>query len=344
MTIKVSYSEIAALLACEWEWDKQYTEGWQPKATKRSMQLGDGVHFGMSEWLLNERPPETSLPEWKEELQEELPERELWEEAWQQVDDTADLAAQIARRGLDFLGWPVISPGLGYQWQTACLQDGTPLVEAEIEMPIGVIRGEEVVFVAHIDWAAYDLVNGGLWVLDHKVRGTLGTMDAEPTRLQTAIYQYLLLRGFDLETQGSATIQMRDCIPHQPKMNKNGQMSRSEIATDWATYRSALIEAGLNPAHYSDMYNKLKDKEFFRVVRTYRNKRELVNTWNAVVVPAIYRLVSLRGVPDLQRSLGSLYCGGCSFQEPCLEELRGRTYYYESKYTRESDIATTTGT
>lgn len=342
MTIRIGYSEISGFLACAWEWDKQYHEGWQPKITRRSMELGDGVHYGISEWLLNQRTPEDAMSEWREERESELPERKLWEDAWVQVEETAQLASGITGRALDFLGWPLKEPAPGRsKWMTACLEDGTTLVETEIEMPLGVISGEEIVFVAHIDWAAVDLERGGIWVLDHKVRATLGTQESEPTRLQTSIYQYVLLRGFGVETQGAATIQMRDCVPKLPSVNKNGQMSRSEIATDWATYRQALIAESLNPAHYADMYAKLKDKEFFRVVRTYRNKQELVNTWDMVVIPTIQAIVAWkvrRGdmTTYLRRSLGSLYCGNCDFRDPCLEELRGRVYDFEEKYTRET--------
>ena len=55
--------------------------------------------------------------------------------------------------------------------------------------------------------------------------------------------------------------QVKKAAPRLPSRNKDGKMSRRAMVTTWEVYKGALLEAGLDPADYEDMRDKLSDKE-----------------------------------------------------------------------------------
>jgi hypothetical protein len=166
-----------------------------------------------------------------------------------------------------------------------------------------------------------DLRDGGVWLTDFKVRGTFSPIEDEETNIQHPIYQYLL-NHYGVEANGHLTWQIRNDIPHQPAINKDGSVSRARIATDWPTYRDAVIAAGQDPMEYVEMQQKLADVEFTRITRTYRSLDSARRIWDTVMTPIAKAMHRERKSPA-HRSLNAWNCKGCRVKEFCLAELKG---------------------
>lgn len=211
------------------------------------------------------------------------------------------------------------------EWETVVV-DGVPLIETKLVAPIG-----RNTFVGVVDWVAREKHTNTIWVLDHKSRVNIQPDEMEDYSVQLAVYQRLLWE-FDIHTVGSITYQIRSAVPAIPKQNKDGSMSRADIATDWETYRDCLLEAGLDPLGYVDMQSRLEQKVFFKLTKVYRSNELIESIWKSAVVDTVrelnkaYREYEKGKTPP--RNMHSVNCRLCSSREWCQAELRGMDTSY----------------
>lgn len=311
----LSYSQLGEWLACRYRWKLGYVNLLKRKVMRPSIVLGSIVHQGLEAGYLGEPIPEA--------IEEAINQQglDLDEDEWNIIFEQAFM---ITRRGLS--SFPMGEYG---RWEIAKYND-KPAVELHLEVPLPGWDG----FQAYIDVVLKDKVNGGLWVVDHKVRSQFTPETAEETNIQMAIYQYIL--GYHgISTIGGMTHQILNQPMAKPKLNKDGKMSKAMIKCDWPTYRSALIENGLDPDDYIDMAEKLKG-EMTRITMTHRTDYEINSIWQNVVLPVSrdirethdqFGLSSFRnklpGGTELPRVMNHMVCNGCLYRDLCLGDLRG---------------------
>jgi hypothetical protein len=200
---------------------------------------------------------------------------------------------------------------------------GKPMVELSLTAPIFGWDG----FHTTLDVVLEEIATGDKWLLDWKVRKQFTPVEAEEVNLQKVCYQHVL-RHHGVEVQGTIMFQIKSQAPAIPRLNQNGSMSRARVATDWPTYKAALIANNLNPDDYqSEMEPKL-DVEFMRETRCYRSAEEVESFWNGIVVPAAREMrkvvMSLDVNPGrIFRTMNHYTCNGCWARAFCLGELRG---------------------
>lgn len=338
----LSYSRIADKLRCDYKHDLHWNRRIAGRGFAPAMDVGSACHLGLStalkklaEWQF-EKPKRRPTPQLLKQL-EALAARtaSAWFRDWlarrggpQKAFPTAEeheafIAAQEEATTVAPRAFRALEPA---RWETVWF-DGKPLIEQAIVVPLAGWDG----FVCHIDWVAHDLGAHTNWVMDWKFRGGLNPAEDEEVDLQLALYQKVVAI-LGIKTAGSATFQHRNSGPSEPKLNKDGSMSRARIATDWPTYEAALLRAKLNPDDYiMDMKPKL-DVVFHRLDRVYRPKPEVDALWDNVVIGLSRRIqyeseVHERyeqdgNVPAI-RSMGRMNCRGCWAREFCLAELRG---------------------
>ena len=317
----LSYSGIASYQRCRHSWKLQNVYGLRTPLGTRPMDVGSATHAGIEHFLKGLGTAQAGVDAWVAETLNKTLE-DAGDAVADHLEDVRLTAHQTTARVLREI------EALGLQTFTKI----EPLpVEVELQVKV---PGWDA-FAGHIDWIATD-PQGRVWVVDFKTRSTFYAEDSEEVNLQNAIYQYLVSNVYGIIVDGTITFQVRSDRGREPKMNKNGTMSKAAIVCDWETYRAALVENGLDPADYTDMEDKLSTVEFTRVLKATRTEKQLRTVWNTVVMPLAVEMARVRdrAMSDdagdrtianrqAQRTLSQRTCSGCSVRDVCLNSLNG---------------------
>jgi len=311
----ISYSRLMEFASCRYRWDLKYRRGISRRVTDRAPNLGSAVHTGMAAAMLGE-DYEAKIGEWKKkELEDKLlgvdnaEIQTVNDQIAEQFDEIEQTAIVIVRRTLQYfnpLKWEV------YYYL------GEPMVEVNMTCKIKRWHG----FQGFIDLIAVEKETGHVWIIDYKVRKSLQPEFDEEVNLQMAAYQYMALKN-GISTVGTITLQILAKPNSIPKVNKDGSMSRAKIATDWDSYKTALIENGLDPEDYEEDMKPKLDTEYIRESRAYRSTLEVKKTWNEVIQAMALDMSQVKP-QHIYRKLQSFNCKTCWAREFCLEELRGQ--------------------
>lgn len=212
----------------------------------------------------------------------------------------------------------------GDRWETIVF-DGKPLIEKDLCVEIAGLPVH-----CKVDWVVRDTQTGLVYETDFKTRKTFQSTEDDEWNAQHAMYMHAL-RLYGIHVDGSMTWQIRASEPKVPKLNKPTKkapvaMARSAIASNWETYEAALLEAGLDPADYAEMEDKLSD--FEQLDQTLRTEQECFNIWNDRI-DLLYNMVE--GTLPKTRVLNPRTCKTCEYSELCMEQVRGHNIP-ESEY------------
>lgn len=331
----LSVSQVSSWLRCRYEWYLGYEKRLVRKDLKWAPTLGSAVHAGIAAALMckhmmdkfclpfNEHgvlitAVHDGVNKWAKRMLASVDQDQVDEELVQVIRDVIDQimpqAAEIARRTLQHIKV--------WEWRTLQDKYGRPMIEYRFKIPL---RGWRC-FQGYVDWVGVHEPTGYKWLVDWKVRGTFQPDDNEEINLQHAAYQFGLLRATGHFLDGTMTVQIADRVPQQPKLNKDGSMSRALIRTDWETYRAALLAAGLDPNDYLDMRDKLSTVEWVRVSRHHRTVLEAQAVWEGVILPVAAEIRSKRR--RIYRTMSPRVCRSCVYRDLCLAELWGEDADY----------------
>ena len=323
----LSYSQIATFLSCRHRWYLTYYLGLHPPASPTPLVLGDIVHQAIANNLQHGTPVDTFI---STHIQTLLP--SLESHMVDAADELATLAIICTHRALSHIhasGWlPLeISPDV-------------KAIELELTTALSTAPAFEH-FASHIDLIAHHPATGRNWLIDYKIRGRLSPniLTMEQVNLQAMIYACMsAFHGIPLT--GTGTLEVLAQLPATPKLNKDGSMSRAQIATTWPHYEQHLKQHFLNPKDYQDMRIKLSSLEFTRITTEFRPPELLNHVWQKIVLPTAELIsdiiLSLDSYFDptlsphqqfdsrIQRSLGHFQCNGCSQRDVCLAGLYDR--------------------
>lgn len=333
----VSVSQINTFLACRRRWHYAYREGLRQRRERDYLTVGKLCHAGM-EAAMRER--------WECAMAGEDPTVEylqfkgskavtaMWEDymaVTDFLDEEIPEQRELLARALD-----VFSEALEefdpMRWMPVTVtRDGesAPALELHFVVPCAGSQGLH----GYIDAIMEDLATGQVWCVDYKFRRTLAADDDERFNLQNAVYM-MACRQMGIDVIGTMTWQRYNTLSAVPKFNQDGSVSRSKIKCTWTRYRRFLEEAGLDPADYEDMEEKLADVEMCRATREIRSDDMVNRVWHFVVVDATREIALARQSGRiLVPSMDPWTCRLCSFQSLCQAELRG----YDADYIRETE-------
>lgn len=316
----LSYSQIAEWLQCHYKWAQRYHLGLITNVDARPLVLGDAVHQAIAAYFLEGVDPETTVQtviaaRRDRAITKAIP-TQLADAQSAELDEVESIAPSLVSRLLAYLE--------ELEWSPVYLEDGRPCIELDLKMPIRHFTA----FTGHIDAIFHDRRRDIIRLVDWKVRRTFMPDEAEQSNLQHALYMNLC-RYNGIPVEGTVTFEIRNALPSKPKRNKDGSISRTAIATDWETYRLAVIEAGLDPSNYLDMEAKLADYRFFNPLHSYRTQAELDTIWSSIVEGVAdeinaekKRFKHDRGHVPI-RSMKHLNCQSCQYREICTQSLSG---------------------
>ena len=332
----VSVSQIGTFLACRRRWEYSYVEDLRQRRERDYLTVGKLCHAGM-EAAMRER--------WERQAErflsiEELAEvgRTSMERMWDDymavtdfLDEELPEQRELLARALD-----VFSEALEefdpMRWMPVTVtRDGesAPALELHFVVPCAGSQGLH----GYIDAIMEDLVTGQVWCVDYKFRRTLTADDDERFNLQNAVY-IMACRQMGIDVAGSMTWQHYNTPCSVPKFNKDGSISRVKIRCTWPRFRRFVIDAGLDPADYADMEERLSEMRTFHVTQEVRSDEMVQRVWHDVVMGASMEIDRAREVGGRQvPSMDPWTCRLCSFQSLCQAELRG----YDVDYVREAE-------
>jgi len=322
----VSFSEIESYHKCRQAWHYRYNEGLTPIDVGESLLVGSAVHYYLAEEIrgrvFNLPLTQTSWLSANQDRYDDLFFSEM-EECLVEIDE---VARKVAARAAD---WLALGSSCG-RWGP-CYVNGKPAVEYEFVTKLKGTLG----FKGVIDWIATDNTDDSLWIFEHKTHRTF-TVEDGADLLQLPIYQHAA-KQLGLDIRGTAVLQILPSLPERPKLNKNGTMSRAQIRSDWETYKTELLSAGLDPDDYKDeMIPKLEGVEWFRLSKTIRSNAEIEAIWNMIFLPAVKDICDKR--KRIVRSRSSFNCARCDYRRLCEAELFGgdvdfvrKTHYLERR-------------
>jgi len=179
-----------------------------------------------------------------------------------------------------------------------------------------------------------DLVFLNQWnqvvIMDHKVVGTIP--DEEDRLLDNQGPRYVLGMEEVLRRKGLLGNKIkgvvvyydyiRDRVPAEPKLNKDGTLSRAKIDTDYWTYYNTIQKHGLNPDDYKDVLEQIarEQKPFFDRWAVTVTKQRLENEKREMVEAA--KLLAPKDY--YPRTLDRTRCRwDCEYKDLCLIEIQG---------------------
>lgn len=332
----VSVSQISTFLACRRRWEYSYVEDLRQRRERDYLTVGKLCHAGM-EAAMRER--------WERQAErflstEELAEvgRTSMERMWNDymavtdfLDEELPEQRELLARALDVFE-EALEEFDPMRWMPlTVVWGGEPIPALELHFVVPCAGSEGL--HGYIDAIMADLETGQVWCVDYKFRRTLASDDDERFNLQNAVYM-MACRQMGIDVAGTMTWQRYSSPSAVPKFNKDGSVSRSKIRCTWTRYRRFLEEAGLDPADYSEMEDKLADVEMYKATKEIRSDEMIDQVWIYVVEAAAMDIDSHRQIGGVEiPSIDPWTCRLCSFQSLCQAELRG----YDADYIRETE-------
>lgn len=331
-----SYSQIATWLRCPFKWFVAFGLGITPMVVSPKPHLGTMVHAGLHAAITCKddhtrqaikRAIIDIVVEYTDKHQISLDTGndeliDIYAIERQEVEERGKKAIDICYRAFD----KFISEFEPME------KDGVILSEYRFTAP-DVLNdpNNPINITGTIDCIAKERATGHVWLIDFKVRGQFANEFDEEVNVQFATYQYFLMQQ-GIPVIGTMQYQIYNELPKIPPLLQSGKaLSRADIRTDWHTYKATVLNHGFDPADYKEMEAKLASKEFYRILKDYRNSDTVTNYFNTIMVPALTAIVNK---PDPIRAMSSWNCLGCDVRRLCLAGLRGDDvdYIIESEF------------
>jgi len=232
-----------------------------PPAT--ALYLGSAVHHALASQV-NGQDPLEAVKTWCEEESEKLSAAyrsrvgaDLSRAERARLAESRDKAIAIVRNYFDYYGWkqPLEDEGLEY-------------VAAEVSWRLKIPGTNDGFLAGTFDGLAVT-ENSGVWIIEHKTYTQANTLEALATDDQMLHYFWAASQLFQEPVIGVLYDGIAKKLPSVPTRLKSGAMSRARIATNWATYKRALVEADLDLEEYDDVRELLVDRPnpFYKRIR-----------------------------------------------------------------------------
>lgn len=295
---RTSWTEISTWLACRSKWRWAYRVGIVPRREGLPKRVGSCGHVALASYLRGEEWPK-AVDAW---VTERVTAQALFLEEEEDCQAQGELVKQIMQRYIerydDLRHFETVATELRF----------------ELKVP-----GAGVKLVGIIDALLRDK-SGGLWVFEHKwPRSQLWTDEQLELDGQAEVYLWAADKLGYRRLVGAIYNQVLQRLPATPKINKNGSVSRVKIASDWPSYCRFVEERGLDPVDYLEMQDKLTTRFFSRFLLANSRVRvgNVVHDLAECVRDFGRKRVAVYG------SHSRLVCNGCTYQDLCLEEVRG---------------------
>lgn len=300
--LRIRYSEISTFLKCRKKHSIQWVREIEPRNTNDRFLVGTWGHAALKAMFLKQDAFEMvdkEVQDYREGKQYLPPIVEHMEMA-----RVALVAAEKAYDALILEYEPVmVEETLFYDYSSTVQLTGTP------------------------DLVAKQRSTDAIWLFDHKFRSTFRPASSEDFNLQMFFYTKLLQLTKGLDVVGSRQLQIKPLEPKEPKITKDGKISRQNITTDWESFRHAVLANGEDPDSYLDMKSKLEDHKFldWDTCAALRSLEEINEVWTNEILPAVGSIIQAHRHPGTVHPARCFDFGACNFCEVnslCVAEMK----------------------
>lgn len=338
----VSVSQIQTFLSCKKKWEYDYIEGIRPRVERAYLTVGKLCHKGMqkamsSMWLGVDWKDalEDGLEAIKADFGEYIGNTDFLPEEEPEIMQVQSDALSVFKQAFEeFEPW---------NYEVLTVYDGgraVPALELHFKVPCPPMKGLH----GYIDAILRDKTTKSTWCVDYKFRKSLAPDDDEAYNIQNAVYAHACQK-MGIAITGTLTWQHLNTPSADPQVLKDGKISRAKIKTTWEHFATFCLNNNQNPSEYTEMIEKLRDIEWFRATREYRNSATLKNIWKGCVVPVSGAIKKARGkTANNYRSMYPWNCKMCQYQSICQAELRDydadaiRAREYTKRYDEAAEI------
>ena len=297
----ISASEIAVWKQCRQKWYWQYCLRLQPAVTHTKLAQGTMAHAGIEAALKRDNvwiAVRKSSVQQRRSLNLSLGDQ-VFEEELEEVNAVAACVSKWAVESLELSG--INAHSTEVTWEQ-------PLRDGKRKM-------------TGVTWnGRMDAILSSGWGLEAKYVGRFRSQESIDLSSQLAMY-LLYLGAAQAGTPQLLYLQILNKMPAVPSVNKSGGMSRSQISTDWKTYREAVEDNGYDAADYLDMQEKLAGKVFWREQVITRPAERLAEDRAALYDVSVDLMAKNKRIYMCD---SPFLCTSCQFKELCLESVRGR--------------------
>lgn len=319
----ISHSQLTSWRSCQQRWDYAYRQKLVKFRLERPLYVGNWIHRCLETMYHPE------IQDWRVghneyiALYNKLPADERFRldkgRSKRKSEDPADyepIPSQVER---------IVR---SYKWYYRKKNERTIATEVEFFLD----RGEYLLH-GFIDRIYEDLDMGLIVVQDHKSVDDVPEESAFHTvDPQLSIYFAGAEAAAGVQAQAVEFNYLWSSPPSLPKQNKDGSVSKAEVATDYPTFFRWLKEHGFDPREYSDALVPLMGASPF--LRRYRLPREQVVV-DRILKDADRTAREILGHPHTVRNL-TRACNWCPYAALCRAELFG----LDTKYMRNHDFMT----
>lgn len=202
-------------------------------------------------------------------------------------------------------------------------------------------------FEGYLD-GIHTAANGGVWIVDYKLRDSLSDFDAVANDRQWRRYAWAWREIHGVSPAGIKVVERKNGYPEpeaEVKRNANGRLSKIQACTPdtyrrafWADKESGLAEKLLPTAEEAtEILEKLRerhDPKHWQRVHTIILRESEIDEAGRELASAANRVGQLeRGDLYPLRTVSRSTCGGCDFRDACAEP--GDRPVVDAFYTRE---------
>lgn len=178
-----------------------------------------------------------------------------------------------------------------------------------------------------IDLIVEDLIEGGLWIWDHKFRGKLADSDDMLMDPQLTLYYWALehIMGYP-GIRGTMYNEVRTATPKVPKLLKSGGLSqRMNIDTDYHTYMAEIKRHDLDPSDYTTILTHIATNEEIRFFRRTPIPKDppVVKTVVRELVETAQEIQEAERKNRFPRTVEKSCKWYCDYKNICIAEMHG---------------------
>jgi len=288
--LKLSYSKIKNWRFCRMSYYYSNIERIEPKKKPRPLELGSAVHGMIEDYRLGKN----------------------WLDRLKGIKETYDKLSLDEKEHYGNI--PLDSEKIVAGYLQHYKEEDKGLVYHLIEKELGPFElVEGVVFGVKPDGLAEDTM-GRMLLVEMKTGKRLPPEDFRLWNLQTLLYVWGVRQG-GYKVDGVLWDHIRTKIPTEPRLLKDGTMSRRELDTTYETYYNALIKEGLNPDDYTGVLDLLKKRKAFYARYKLPVKESMMQH---IMKDARITAAEIRdGLTHITRDVSQMKCPRCMYRPLC---------------------------
>jgi hypothetical protein len=300
--MQVSNSKLKTYRRCPNKYKYKYVLKLRPKAKALPLEKGTWMHSLLQAYYEGE--------DWvviHKELTKSF--NNMWDEIREQLGNLPDECWRIMR---------------GYLRQYADDFERYKVIDTEMDEIITLPNGLRLNII--VDLIVEDMLEGGLWLWDHKFRAKLGDPDDMLLDPQLTLYYWGLERMGYRGIRGVLYNEVRTKVPTTPKLLARGGLSKAKnIDTDLYTYMKEIKRHDLDPRDYDDILGHIATNEEMRFFRRTPIPKDppVVRTTMKEAIDTAIEIQRAEKQERFPRAFDSSCRWGCEFKDLCIAQLHG---------------------